>query len=44
LSIVCILMLVSTPVREERSDWRDMYGEKKRAKDRALSQMEIVYD
>jgi len=29
-------MLVSTPVREERSDWRDIYGEKKRAKDRAL--------
>jgi len=29
-------MLVSTLVREERSDWRDIYGEKKSAKDRAL--------
>jgi len=29
-------MLVSTPVIEERSDWSDIYGEKKRAKDRAL--------
>jgi hypothetical protein len=29
-------MLVSIPVREERSDWRDIYDEKKRAKDRAL--------
>jgi len=29
-------MLVSTTMREERSDWRDMYGEKKRDKDRAL--------
>jgi len=29
-------MLVSTPVREERSDWRNINGEKKRAKDRAL--------
>jgi len=28
-------MLVSTPVREERSEWKDIYGEKKRAKDRA---------
>jgi len=35
-NIVCILMLVSTPMREERSDWRDIYGENKRAKDRAL--------
>jgi len=25
-------MLVSTPVREERSDWKDIYGEKKRTK------------
>jgi len=31
-----MLMLVGTPVREERSDWRDIYGEKKMAKDRAL--------
>jgi len=29
-------MLVSTPVREERSNWRDIYGEKKRAKKRVL--------
>jgi hypothetical protein len=29
-------MLVSTPVREERSDWRDIYGEEKRAQDRYL--------
>jgi len=29
-------MLVSTPVREERSDLTEKYGEKKRAKDRAL--------
>jgi len=29
-------MLVRTLLREERSDWRDIYGEKKRAKDRAL--------
>jgi len=28
-------MLVSTLVREERSDWRDIDGGKKRAKDRA---------
>jgi len=36
LSIVCILMLVNIPVREERNDWRDIYGVKKRVKDRAL--------
>jgi len=34
--LYCILMLVITPVREEKSDWRDMNGEKKRAKNRAL--------
>jgi len=31
LSVISILMLVSTPVREERSDWGDTYGERKRA-------------
>jgi len=36
LSIICILMLVSIPVREEMSDFRDIYGQKKRAKYRAV--------
>jgi len=29
-------MLVSSPVKEERSDWRYINGEKKRAKERVL--------
>jgi hypothetical protein len=31
LGVVRVLMLVNTMVREERSDWGDIYGEQKRA-------------
>jgi len=36
LSVISVLMLISTAVREERNDWGDIYNEKKRAKDGAL--------
>jgi hypothetical protein len=32
LRVISILMVINTQMREERSNWRDVYGEKKRPK------------
>jgi hypothetical protein len=31
LSVISVLMLINTLLGEKRSDWGDIYGEKKRA-------------
>jgi len=41
--MVCIFMLVGTPVREERSDWRDKWL-KVEGQGQSLEEPQIVYD
>ena len=42
LSVISILMLISTLMREERSNGRDIYGEEERTKYEALRHSRFI--